>query len=98
MYTRREFGQLTLAGLAVPIFGGLADSRVGGVRLGVQTYSFRDLPRPETGDAIDGVIQAMGACGLSECELWAPQVEPRRADRRGRNADPAASSRARNEL
>ena len=77
MYTRREFGRLTLAGLALPLFGGLADSRVGGVRLGVQTYSFRDLPRPETGDAIDVVIKAMTECGLTECELFAPQVEPR---------------------
>ena len=37
MYTRREFGKLALAGLAVPVFGGLADSKIGGVRLGVQT-------------------------------------------------------------
>jgi sugar phosphate isomerase/epimerase len=77
MYTRREFGKLTLAGLAVPAFAGLVDSKVGGVRLGVQTYSFRELPRPENGDAIDVVIKAMTECGLSECELFAPQVEPR---------------------
>ena len=79
MYTRREFGQLTLAGLSLPFMGALTDSRVGGVRLGVQTYSFRDLPRPDAGDAIDVVIQAMKTCGLSECELFAPQVEPRGA-------------------
>jgi sugar phosphate isomerase/epimerase len=77
MYTRRELGELTLAGLALPFLGGLADSRIGGVRLGVQTYSFRDLPRAESGDAIDPVIKAMTECGLSECELYAPQLEPR---------------------
>ena len=77
MYTRREFGRLTLAGLAVPLFGGPPDSRFGGVRLGVQTYSFRALPRPADGDAIDVVIKAMTECGLSDCELFAPQVEPR---------------------
>ena len=92
MYTRREFGTLTLAGLAVPAFGGLLDSKIGGVRLGVQTYSFRDLPRPETGDAIDVVIRAMTECGLSECELFAPQLEPRfgPAGGRGGAATPEA--------
>jgi sugar phosphate isomerase/epimerase len=82
MYTRRDFGRLTLGGLAVPLFGGLADSRFGGVRLGVQTYSFRDLPRPADGDAIDVVIKAMTECSLSDCELFAPQVEPRGIGRR----------------
>ena len=76
MYTRREFGRLAASGLALPIFGGLADSRVGGVRLGVQTYSFRDLPRAPGGDAVETIIKAMTDCGLSECELWSPQVEP----------------------
>lgn len=76
MYTRREFGQLTLAGLAVPFAGGRLESVVGGVRLGAQSYSFRDLPRGAAGDATDGVIKAMTECGLTDCELWAPQVEP----------------------
>ena len=49
MHTRREFGQLVLAGFAMPAFGGPIDSNIGGVRLGVQTYSFRDLPRPGSG-------------------------------------------------
>jgi sugar phosphate isomerase/epimerase len=77
MYTRREFGTLTLAGLALPRLLVAADSRVGGVRLGVQTYSFRDLPRAPGTDAVDTVIRAMTECGLTECELFAPQVEPR---------------------
>src|ERR1700730_3798080 len=78
MYTRREFGRLTLAGLAAPAFGGLLDSNTGGVRLGVQTYSFRDLPRSaDAVDMVDVVIRAMTECGLTECELFAPQVEPR---------------------
>jgi sugar phosphate isomerase/epimerase len=76
MYTRREFGTLTLAGLALPRLLVAADSRVGGVRLGVQTYSFRDLPRAPGTDAVDTVIRAMTECGLTECELFAPQVEP----------------------
>ena len=78
MYSRREFGKLTLAALALPrALMAAVDSKVKGVRLGVQTYSFRDLPRPEGGDAVDVIIQAMTACGLGECELWSPQLEPR---------------------
>src|SRR5438876_282942 len=77
MYTRREFGRLTLGGVALPLLGRLADSRVGGVRLGVQTYSFRDLPRAEGADHVDVIISAMKECGLGECELFALQVEPR---------------------
>jgi sugar phosphate isomerase/epimerase len=80
MYTRREFGTLTIAGLALPrLFGGLADSKIAGVRLGVQTYSFRDLPRPPGGDGVDVAIKAIVDAGLGECELWAAQVEPQSA-------------------
>ena len=98
MYTRREFGHLTLAGLALPLVGGLADSRFGGVRLGAQTYSFRDLPKPQNGTTVDVVLNAMTECGLTECELWAPQVEPRAAGGRGRNADPVEAAKTRSEL
>ncbi len=82
MYTRREFGRLTLAALALPralasAASARVDSTVRGVPVGVQTYSFRELPRPEASDAVDVIIQAMTACGLGECELWSPQVEPR---------------------
>lgn len=74
MMTRRRFAQLALSGLALPRIA-LAQT-VRGVHLGVQTYSFRALPRTPGGDAIDPVIAAMKACGLTECELFAPQVEP----------------------
>ena len=81
MYTRREFGRLTLGGAALPLlgrgFGDFGDSKIAGVRLGVQTYSFRDLPRAEGADHVDAIIGAMKECGLSECELFAPQIEPR---------------------
>src|SRR5262249_51487166 len=81
MYTRREFGRVSLLALALPRVLAAAtprvDSTVKGVRLGVQTYSFRDLPRPDQGDPVGVVIRAMTACGLGECELWSPQVEPR---------------------
>jgi sugar phosphate isomerase/epimerase len=90
MITRREFGRLTLAGLALPAAGARAAvasghtatvarraTVVGGVRLGVQTYSFRDMTRPGAAlDAVQTIISAMTDCGLTECELFAPQVEP----------------------
>src|SRR5205823_3807050 len=76
MYTRREFGTMALAGLAVPRFLDAATSAlVNGVRLGVQTYSFRDLPRTPGSDMVDPLIKAMLECELVECELWAPQAE-----------------------
>ena len=65
---------------------------IGGVRIGVQTYSFRDLPRPDNGDAIDAIIGAMKASGLNDCELWAPQVEPR-APATGRGNAPTETAR-----
>jgi sugar phosphate isomerase/epimerase len=99
MVTRREFGKLTLAGLALPRAPITADSTVAGVRLGVQTYSFRDLPRtsgapgPGTSggpDAVETIIKAMTESGVSECELFAPQVEPQFPSGRGqRGALPA---------
>jgi len=96
MLTRREFGKITVAGLALPRLlsgrAGLPDSKVAGVRLGVQTYSFRDLPRPATGDAVDVIIKAITDAGLGECELWSSQVEPPTAPSpaRGRADTPEA--------
>lgn len=78
MLTRRAFTRAGAAGLLLPALGaaGLRAAPVAGVRLGVQTYSFREL-RPPAGDSIDVLIAAMAACGLDECELWSPQAEPR---------------------
>jgi len=85
MYTRREFGTLALGGFAFA--RGLQP--VNGVRLGVQTYSFRDLPRPaDASDSVDVVIKAMTECGLSECELFSPQLEPQFAAGRGQRGAP----------
>ena len=78
MFTRREFGKVAFAGLALPrLVDAAADSKVAGVRIGVQTYSYRDLPRPAgAADSVDVVIKAMTESGLSECELFSPQLEP----------------------
>jgi len=72
--TRREFGTLTVGALALPALVGA--QTVGGVKIGVQSYSFRELPRPAGGDATAAIIAAMKTCGLTDCELWSPQIEP----------------------
>ena len=102
MITRREFAQIALAGIALPPLA--SAQTVGGVRLGVQTYSFRDLPRtpgPGNNDAVDVVIKAMKDCGITECELFAPQVEPafNSGARGARGAPPSPEAvKAREEL
>ena len=78
MLTRRAFGKMALCGAVLPRFVGAAlSSTVNGVRIGAQTYSFRELPRPAGAtDSTDVVIKALTAAGLTECELFAPQLEP----------------------
>jgi sugar phosphate isomerase/epimerase len=74
MFTRRDFHKMALA--AVPLSQARAaklNSIIDGVHLGVQTYSYRELPME---DIVDSVIKAMTQNGLSECELFAQQVEP----------------------
>jgi sugar phosphate isomerase/epimerase len=75
--TRRQFSRAALGGLALPALTRrwAAASPVAGVRLGAQTYSFREVARPGTAEALDTIIQAMKTCGLAECELWSPQIE-----------------------
>ena len=76
MYSRRDLGRIALAGapMAWPVAALNATSRinstVAGVRLGTQTYSFREKP-------LDGVVQAMVACDLGDCEVFSPHVEPK---------------------
>jgi sugar phosphate isomerase/epimerase len=73
-YTRRDFGRIALAG--VPLAGGMLsmafagiDAKVNGVRIGVQSYSFRTMK-------LDEAIKAMADIGIGECELFSGHVEP----------------------
>lgn len=61
------------------------DSKVKGVQLGAQSYSFRDRP-------LDGVIEGMKAVGLGSLELWSGHVEPRTD---GQKLDDAGRKKAR---
>jgi sugar phosphate isomerase/epimerase len=94
MLTRREFAAVALSAVALPRLA--RAQTVSGVRLGVQTYSFRELTRPPGGDLVDPIIAAMKDCGLTECELWAPQIEPASAG--GRGATPEQAQQAREAL
>lgn len=50
------------------------DSKVKGVQLGAQSYSFRDRP-------LDGLVQGMVDAGLGSCELWQGHTEPQKVSR-----------------
>jgi len=87
MFTRRDFAKIAEAGVPLSLALGAAkiNSTIGGVMLGAQSYSFRDLP-------LDGCIQAMAQIGLGECELYSPHTEPKgsREDLRKWRLGPAA--------
>lgn len=91
--SRREWHGLVLGGLASGLIprsafaAGKIDSKVKGVQLGAQSYSFRDRP-------LDGAIEGMKAVGLGSIELWSGHVEPR-AD--GQKLDDAGRKKAREE-
>jgi sugar phosphate isomerase/epimerase len=71
-YSRRELATLALAGLALPRFVGdvlRADTKFGGVMIGVQTYSFRSLP---TAAARLAAVKSMG---VSSIELMSGDAE-----------------------
>jgi sugar phosphate isomerase/epimerase len=75
MLSRREFTTLALSTLSLPKL--LAQSNaVSGVTIGAQTYSFRQLDRPAGADMTDVLVRAYTACGLRDCELWSPMLEP----------------------
>jgi sugar phosphate isomerase/epimerase len=55
------------AGLAVPVWAKV-NSTIKGVRIGVQSYSFRGL-------SLEEAIQAMAEIGIGECELFGSHAE-----------------------
>jgi sugar phosphate isomerase/epimerase len=72
MYTRRNFAKLAIASPLAAAFAARIDSRVHGVMIGAQSYSFRDI-KPRN---IDTCINAYKQCGLGYCELYSGHIEP----------------------
>lgn len=70
MLSRREFHRLAIAALPISLAVAKPNSKIHGVQLGVQSYSFRDRP-------LDEAIKGMLEVGLSECELWQGHIEPK---------------------
>jgi len=76
LITRRRAGKVLLAGCAGAILttrraagAALINSVIRGVRLGAQSFAFRDRP-------LDACIAAFREVGLGECELFHGHVEP----------------------
>jgi len=69
LYTRRDFGQLVLAGLPLSVFLADINSKFKGVQIGAITYSFRTTPNP------DDIIKAFVSIGLGEMELMSNHCE-----------------------
>ena len=70
MFSRRQFGRIALS--ALPLAAARAarlDSRIRGVQIGAQTYSFRDR-------VVDECVAALVQVGLNEAELYMGHVEP----------------------
>jgi sugar phosphate isomerase/epimerase len=69
-FSRRQFGQLALAGGAAAFAWPSDLLAANKVRIGVQSYSFRSLP-------FEDALKAMKEIGLAECELWSGHIEPK---------------------
>src|SRR2546426_7841566 len=71
MLSRRDFHRLALAAVPASLAIAKPNSKIHGVQLGAQSYSFRDRP-------LDEAIKGMVEVGLSECELWQGHIEPKK--------------------
>lgn len=77
MYTRRDLAKLDLVSpIAAALGAPRIDSKVNGVMIGAQSYSFRDL-KPRN---VDRAIDAYKQVGLGYCELWQGHIEPESED------------------
>jgi sugar phosphate isomerase/epimerase len=76
MISRRDFARIAAGLPAWSAWAAGLDSVVNGVHLGTITYSYRDLPRTPGKDNVDAVIECLKYGGISEIELFSPNIEP----------------------
>jgi sugar phosphate isomerase/epimerase len=72
MCSRREFAKLALAAPLSTALLAKINSKIDGVMVGAQTYSFRDRP-------VDQCVAAMKEIGLGYAELWDGHLAPKKA-------------------
>lgn len=85
MQSRRRFTQTLLSVPAALAYGAI-QSRFGGVQIGAQSYSFRDLPA-------DQILPAFVKCGLGEAELMSDHAEALLGAPSGRGPEAAEALR-----
>ena len=68
MLNRRQFSSAALAATVAAGHAAKIDSSINGVKIGVQSYSFRTM-------TLDEAIKAMTQVGIGECELFATHAE-----------------------
>ena len=71
MLSRRDFGKLAAVAIPAAAALGKIDSTIHGVKVGAQTYSFRDR-------SLDEALAAMKEIGLGYAELWQGHLEPKK--------------------
>ena len=69
MFTRRDFAKIAMAAVPAATLLAKPNSKVHGVMIGVQSYSFRDR-------GIDEALKAMTDIGFSYTELYQGHIEP----------------------
>jgi sugar phosphate isomerase/epimerase len=94
MYSRRELGRLALAAAPFAMLKGAPriNSKVNGVMIGAQSYSFRDM-------SVEDAVKGYKDIGLGYAELWQGHLEPvkdmKEADRLTWLVSPDSLARAR---
>jgi sugar phosphate isomerase/epimerase len=78
LHSRRDFGRMLMA-LPLAVQPGRPPAplyEINGVRMGLETFSFHDLPPSGDPQLIPTIVASMREIGLGECEIMSGHVEP----------------------